>query len=603
MRVGNRRTTTQVAWSWLGAVAAAALLLAAFAAPMSAASKTSLTDAVVSPRTGTTATKILISAVYRNGSGSHADQVTARVAGSDHTMTRFRAGAWGTGVIYTWSGTLPAGTHTVIITATAYDNSQATLAAGTVTIAAVATPTPKPTPTPTPKPTPKPTPRPTPEPTPAPRATPRPTPVDPARCDAPADPRPTPRPTPRATDRPVATQFLVPPPTPTADPTASPTPTTAPVAAEPTAGGPTADPIATPVVPGATPSDQPSSPPQVAVLGGTDPTGGSSSGGTSGPTVPDTTGRGARPAAWGPVAAVLAMAGLHGPTLPAVGLAPTLVTTTGAVTAAMALGLFGRKRRDDDPPDEGVLAAAAAVGVGAVAPGVAYPPSGIGVVDRPVPGDEGEDVVDMEMLLPRWRRPSLLLARKADPIRDNAPAPRLTFDAGLVGPLAGRERRVIRYRVVRLLDSPDELRGAEIGYLDQGDEVQLLEKYGAYWLVLSPDGQQGWLHKMTLSDTDRGRGAGPGHPRSRRCPPPRRRGRWASPTSTATSSRPTWSRAAAEADGRVPCAAPGCAGARCSGRRRADTRTVGGGCRPGTRSDRPSGRNRPPPPARPGPSR
>ena len=102
--------------------------------------------------------------------------------------------------------------------------------------------------------------------------------------------------------------------------------------------------------------------------------------------------------------------------------------------------------------------------------------------------------------MPRWRRPSLIQARKADPIRDTEPAPRLTFDHGLVGPLDGRERKVIRYRVVRLLDSPDELRGSEIGYLDQGDEVQLLEKYGAYWLVLSPDGQQGWLHKMTLGD-------------------------------------------------------------------------------------------------------
>jgi hypothetical protein len=107
---------------------------------------------------------------------------------------------------------------------------------------------------------------------------------------------------------------------------------------------------------------------------------------------------------------------------------------------------------------------------------------------------------DSEALLPRWRRPSLLQARKADPVRDNEPAPRLTFDHGLVGPLDGPERKVIRYRVVRLLDSPDELRGSEIGYLDQGDEVQLLEKYGAYWLVLSPDGQQGWLHKMVLGD-------------------------------------------------------------------------------------------------------
>jgi hypothetical protein len=62
------------------------------------------------------------------------------------------------------------------------------------------------------------------------------------------------------------------------------------------------------------------------------------------------------------------------------------------------------------------------------------------------------------------------------------------------------ERRVIRYRVVRLLDAPDELRSADIGQLDQGDEVQLLERSGAYWLVLCPDGRQGWVHKMTLGE-------------------------------------------------------------------------------------------------------
>jgi hypothetical protein len=112
--------------------------------------------------------------------------------------------------------------------------------------------------------------------------------------------------------------------------------------------------------------------------------------------------------------------------------------------------------------------------------------------------------------MPRWRRPSLLQARKADPIRDDTPAPRLTFDQGLVGKLDGRERRIIRYRLVRLLDSPDELRGGEIGYLDQGDEVQLLEKYGAYWLVLCPDGRQGWVPKMTLGELiDDGPAEGP----------------------------------------------------------------------------------------------
>jgi hypothetical protein len=62
------------------------------------------------------------------------------------------------------------------------------------------------------------------------------------------------------------------------------------------------------------------------------------------------------------------------------------------------------------------------------------------------------------------------------------------------------ERRLIRYRLVSLLDLPDEVRGTEISVLDEGDEVVLLEKRGTYWRVLCPDGRQGWLHKMTLGD-------------------------------------------------------------------------------------------------------
>jgi hypothetical protein len=108
------------------------------------------------------------------------------------------------------------------------------------------------------------------------------------------------------------------------------------------------------------------------------------------------------------------------------------------------------------------------------------------------------DIEAAEAMLPRWRRPSLLQARRSDPVRDATPAHRLTFDQGLVGPLDGHERRVIRYRVVRMLDEPDELRGTETGYLDRGDEVMLLEKYGAYWRVVCPDGRQGWVHNMTL---------------------------------------------------------------------------------------------------------
>ena len=55
----------------------------------------------------------------------------------------------------------------------------------------------------------------------------------------------------------------------------------------------------------------------------------------------------------------------------------------------------------------------------------------------------------------------------------------MRFDGDRTSARIGYERRVIRYRVVRLLDAPDELRSVEIGQLDQGDEVQLLEKSGA----------------------------------------------------------------------------------------------------------------------------
>jgi hypothetical protein len=205
----------------------------------------------------------------------------------------------------------------------------------------------------------------------------------------------------------------------------------------------------------------------------------------------------------------MTLAGLRGPTIPGLSLAPTLVTTTAVVAAAMGFGLFGRRRREaDDEERDRALAARAALGIGALPLGLA----GAVIADVDVGVEEAlaavhakppgpvDAAAHTELDMPRWRRPSLLQARKTDPIRDDTPPPRLTFDRGLVGPLDGRERRVVRYRVVRLLSSPDELRGAELGYLDRGDEVQLLERFGAYWLVLCPDGQQGWLHKMTLGD-------------------------------------------------------------------------------------------------------
>jgi hypothetical protein len=182
------------------------------------------------------------------------------------------------------------------------------------------------------------------------------------------------------------------------------------------------------------------------------------------------------------------------------GLVATLVSTSGVVGATLAFGLFGKRRRDGEPPEDDDVLAQRAASPLAVAQASAFVAGGGGGGSATAIAP-ASTALQAELAMPRWRRPSLLEARKADPIRDATPAPRLTFDHGLVGPLEGRERRLIRYSLVRLLDIPDELRGTELAFLDQGDEVQLLEKRGVYWLVLCPDGRQGWIHKMTLGET------------------------------------------------------------------------------------------------------
>lgn len=102
-----------------------------------------------------------------------------------------------------------------------------------------------------------------------------------------------------------------------------------------------------------------------------------------------------------------------------------------------------------------------------------------------------------EAHLPRWRRQSLVEARRGRPL---PPAPgaapavmRFRTDA-----LPGMERSVIRYDFVHLTDAPDELRGAQIGELRVGDEVEIIEKRGAWVYVRTPLEGEGWLHRTTL---------------------------------------------------------------------------------------------------------
>jgi len=480
-------------------VLVAVALLVALIAPAAAGSgPTRLSGGDVSPRSTTTAASVTFTVLYRNREGSPADWVRVRVAGSTHAMTQSGGEDWKREVRFSWSGTLPAGTHAVVFEAMSRDRFDDSLDGGSVTVTVPPTPpptpapTPKPTPDPTPAPTPKPTPKPTPTPTPKPTPTPTPTPAPtPALTPDPTSGS-TPRPTPRPTTAPTATTPAGAVPTdPTIDPTV--TPTSAPGGQS--GGVPSADPSDAPrpsasdsttagVIPGSSddPTDVPAAPTTGGGAGGRPGGSGSTGAGGTGP-------GGDAGAVIGSMASALTSIGLGRPGL-SLGLLFTMTTTTGIVGAAFAFSVFGKRRRDGDPPaPDAVLAEAAASSYGAIAAAIAA---------GPIPAAPGP--LDLELGMPRWRRPSLLEARKADPVRDATITPRLTFDHGLVGPLDGRERRLIRYTVVRLLDSPDELRGSEIGFLDNGDEVQLLEKRGVYWLVLCPDGRQGWIHKMTLGE-------------------------------------------------------------------------------------------------------
>ena len=99
-------------------------------------SKTKLSSAVVSPRTGTTATTIVITVTLpERGRVPRPQRDRQDRRRFPLPWTASRAGRWGQGVTFSWSGTLPTGSTPSSSRAQAKDKSEATLAAGDVTIA------------------------------------------------------------------------------------------------------------------------------------------------------------------------------------------------------------------------------------------------------------------------------------------------------------------------------------------------------------------------------------------------------------------------------------------------------------------------------------
>lgn len=531
----------------LRTVAAVLALLAAILMPATAASASisavNLADASASPTSGSTTTDIKFSVTYHDQARHAPGYVRVVVAGTSHALIDTSGSTdWRSGVVFSATFRLPAGSWHTTFEAGDSLGSTASIAGPTVSIVAP-TPVPTPKPTPTPRPTATATPKPTPTPTPKPTATttPRPT-EDPTAAPKPtATPGATPTPTPRPTSNPT--------PRPT---TAGPSPATTPVPTASSGGGSghggtgaTSSPTssggpASGQGGNASPAGASASPAGGAIavvippVGGSAGSGGTSPGASGGPGGTGAGGPGST-GGWGFVRPALAIPGhasagtgghasLAAPSdLAAVitHLMPTTVVTTGGVAMAMAFLAFGRRRRDEAPtaPDA-LLAAAAATGM-AKSAGSHLVPAAVLVADAESVANAVRAAVEAPAAaapgdadVPRWRRQSLMEARKADPTRMARTSVSLTFTGQASEAVSGLERRRIRYRLVALLDQPDDVRGREIGSLDEGDEVVLLERLGTYWRVLCPDGREGWVHKMVLGAVESAPPAAPPKPAS-----------------------------------------------------------------------------------------
>jgi Bacterial SH3 domain len=66
-------------------------------------------------------------------------------------------------------------------------------------------------------------------------------------------------------------------------------------------------------------------------------------------------------------------------------------------------------------------------------------------------------------------------------------------------PANGVERVIVGYRRVRISSKPDAVRSLELGRLERGDEVEILESYEGFLRIRTPDGITGWVQRHTVA--------------------------------------------------------------------------------------------------------
>jgi hypothetical protein len=174
------------------------------------------------------------------------------------------------------------------------------------------------------------------------------------------------------------------------------------------------------------------------------------------------------------------------------GILPILLLPVAAVGGGILIAAYRRRRRDDEAPANGAADGAAAGAVAAAEVAPALTESGDAPLADPAI-EEDLEPIDEDAPLKKTRRASKKLA--AGTAMAAAAAERRTFGEP---PTKGVSRAKVGYRRVRISSEPDAVRSTELGRLDRGDEVEILESYEGFLQVRTPDNIVGWILRHTI---------------------------------------------------------------------------------------------------------
>jgi hypothetical protein len=169
----------------------------------------------------------------------------------------------------------------------------------------------------------------------------------------------------------------------------------------------------------------------------------------------------------------------------------TTIAVALAIVLAGSVGLVGVARRPTAAPDHGQPSARVADPEVDVERSAGAAVAAVAAMDPASAGD-----ADPEALMPRWRRPSLLEARRTDPTREPS---RQNTPQRFGDRRAEADLRLVRYAVVPVMDRPDEILGIRLADLGAGDEVKVVGASDTFLEVICPTGERGWIHRTTVS--------------------------------------------------------------------------------------------------------